>query len=73
MDAWCAIMYVRVQVLDVFVVLDESGSVGKHNYDDMIIFVKGLIRDLDQSVSELIFTTPLTGEGGGGVSLYTRF
>lgn len=39
------------QVLDVFVVLDESGSVGKHNYDDMIVFVKGLVRDLDQSVS----------------------
>lgn len=36
--------------MDVFIVVDESESVGKRNYDNMIVFVKDFIQDLDQSV-----------------------
>lgn len=38
------------QVLDVFIVLDESGSVGEDNYHTAIDFVRNFIQDLDRSV-----------------------
>lgn len=38
------------KVLDVFIVLDESASVGEVNYNAMVEFVKTFIQDLDSSV-----------------------
>ena len=44
--------------MDVFIVVDESESVGKRNYDNIIVFVKDFIQDLDQSV-RLVFHNKL--------------
>lgn len=38
------------QVLDIFIVIDESGSVKEHNYDTAKLFIKNFITDLDNSV-----------------------
>lgn len=38
------------KTLDVFILLDESGSVGEENYGNMIEFVKSFVGDLDNSV-----------------------
>lgn len=38
------------KILDVFIVLDESGSVTEENYHKMIEFVKSFVEDLDNSV-----------------------
>lgn len=46
----------NVQVLDVFIVLDESGSVGEDNYHTAIDFVRNFIEDLDTSVRFYVYT-----------------
>lgn len=38
------------KITDVFIILDESGSVGSDNYDLMIAFVKSFVESLDHSV-----------------------
>ncbi|CBN78765.1 conserved unknown protein [Ectocarpus siliculosus] len=40
---------IATEVLDVFIVLDESGSVGQDNYNVAIDFVRTFIEDLDSS------------------------
>ncbi|CAM9435662.1 unnamed protein product, partial [Pylaiella littoralis] len=49
------------EVLDVFIVLDESGSVGQANYRTAIDFVRNFIEDLDESAT--IF------ENGGNIAI----
>lgn len=39
------------KVLDVFIILDESGPVTLENYDLTTAFVKNFIKDLDAAVS----------------------
>lgn len=46
-----------LQVLDVFIVLDESGSVGETNYHTAIDFVRKFIEDLDKSVRPRFMNT----------------
>lgn len=43
--------YHGCQVLDVFIVIDESDTVGEANYITAIEFIRNFIEDLDSSVS----------------------
>lgn len=45
------------KVMDVFIVLDESESVGEDNYNLMTTFVKNFIEELDHSVRSFAFTS----------------